>query len=245
MAVGEVGIPALHSAVLKPDLFSKTTLENNLISWGAIFSENKSFNQLVNVVHGALKYYDLPDLVQILGDKIVIKDPFDASGVSLEMKEGKQKYSDEPVYEGLAGILYGRINYTNPEYPDPVQDLDLSWDNKMQKRGRDWASQLFGYLISPFDGEVEITLNSNQKIEISIGGILEETLDYNTLSKTFRIVLNKDEALPLHINYSQDGVDKSYMKITWNKPGKPPEVITSEHLRYSPAQKFIMENDWK
>ena len=92
---------------------------------------------------------------------------------------------------------------------------------------------------------MEITIYSNQKVELELGDILNETLDYNSEKKTIKASLEMGETYPLKIKYSQDGVDESHMKITLNWAGEPEETISSEYLRYSPAQKFKMENDWK
>lgn len=245
IAYGEVGVPALHAAFLKTELFTQIKLVNTLASWVDVIENKKSFNQLTNVVNGALKYYDLPDLVSLLEGKVEIKDPFDASGVICGKDPVDIKLSEEPKYPGLAGILYGRINFTNPEYPDPLEDLNCEWNNKIQRRGRDWAAKWFGSIISPFDGEVEINVSSNQSVEIELGDLLKENLGYNTEKKSYRIKLVKGKLYPFRISFSQDGVDLSYMKVTWNKVGEKEEVISSEYLRFSPKEKFKMENDWK
>ncbi len=67
IADGEVGVPALHAAFLNPELFTHIDISNTLESWRDVIKSEKSFDQLVNVVNGALKYYDLPDLVKFLG----------------------------------------------------------------------------------------------------------------------------------------------------------------------------------
>ncbi len=245
IAVGEVGVPALHAAFLKPDKFTGVRLINTLVSWENVIETEISFNQLSNAVHGALKYYDLPDLVRLLGDKVVIRDPYDATGLAFGKKSSEYKLSDEPDIKGLAGILYGKINFSNPESPDPIDSLNCVWHNKIQKRGRDWAAKWFGYLYSPYDGEVQISIYSNQKVKFALGEIINETLEYDIPQKIIKVHLDKGKFYPLRIEYSQDGVIESYMKITWHKIGEPEKVISSGFLHYSPAQKFRMENDWK
>jgi hypothetical protein len=38
-------------------------------------------NQQINTVHGAMRFYDLPDLVALLpADKLVLHEPVDAAG---------------------------------------------------------------------------------------------------------------------------------------------------------------------
>jgi len=78
MAVGNVGVPALHAAALEPDLFASVKLTRTLVSWSNVIHSRITKNQLVNAVHGTLKVYDLPDLAAALGDKLEIDRPVDA-----------------------------------------------------------------------------------------------------------------------------------------------------------------------
>ena len=80
IAVGNVGIPALHAAALEPDLFNSVRLIRSLFSWSNVIESGCSFNQQVNAVHGALTLYDLPNLAKTLGDKLNIEQPLDALG---------------------------------------------------------------------------------------------------------------------------------------------------------------------
>ncbi len=245
MAFGEVGVPALHAVFLQPDLFARAKLSNSLVSWSEVVKKENSINQLVNAVHGALKYYDLPDLVEKLEGHIVIDEPLDATGFPFGKEKDNLKLSTKPKYSGLAGILYGRVDFSNPESPDPIDSLNCSWDNTVQKRGRDWASRWFGSLLSPYDGEVEITVYSNQKVELKINEDLYGILDYSKNKNKFTIYLSNGKFYPIDLKFIQDGVDKSFMKITWNKKGETERVINSDFLFYSPAQKFLMDNEWK
>lgn len=79
ISVGRTGPPALHAAALEPGLFASVTLKNSLISWANVVHTPQSKNQFVNLVHGALRVYDLPDLVGTLpGESRIIK-PMNAS----------------------------------------------------------------------------------------------------------------------------------------------------------------------
>jgi len=79
--VGDAGIPVLHALALEPQLFSSSTLRRSLNSWASVVQTPLSKNQLLNVVHGALTVYDLPDLVATLpSDKLKIEDPVNAKG---------------------------------------------------------------------------------------------------------------------------------------------------------------------
>jgi hypothetical protein len=71
VAVGNVGIAALHAAALEPDLFASVTLQDAPESWSNVVGHPAPSGRLTTTIHGALRGYDLPELVQLLGeDKI-------------------------------------------------------------------------------------------------------------------------------------------------------------------------------
>lgn len=74
VGVGEAGVPALHAAALEPTRFASLTLEETLPSWNEIVGDSKPVNQLINAVHGALRVYDLPDLLRLCGKLKVTVD---------------------------------------------------------------------------------------------------------------------------------------------------------------------------
>jgi len=80
VAIGHVGIPALHAAALEPDIFNSVRLIHPLVSWSNVVQRGKSQDQLVNTVHGALTVYDLPNLAATLEDKLIIEEPLNALG---------------------------------------------------------------------------------------------------------------------------------------------------------------------
>jgi len=80
VAVGNVGVPALHAAALEPQLFAAVRLSRTLASWSSVARGKQTRNQLVNAVHGALETYDLPNLTGMLGDKLTLDRPADPLG---------------------------------------------------------------------------------------------------------------------------------------------------------------------
>lgn len=81
IAIGEAAIPALHAAALKPDRFSKIALRGMIPSWESLVSAPETHDQTVNLVHGALRHYDLPDLVELAGrEKVAVEAPVDGMG---------------------------------------------------------------------------------------------------------------------------------------------------------------------
>ncbi len=82
VAIGETGPAALHTMVLEPDRFSSLTLKKSLNSWKSIVRSQLTVDALNNVVHGALKYYDLPDIVSLVdSNRVIIQNPVDAQGM--------------------------------------------------------------------------------------------------------------------------------------------------------------------
>ncbi len=71
LAVGYTSVPALHAAAFAPDLFASVTLREPLAAWSPVVGQPVPAGQLTSTVHGALKTYDLPDLMRIVGpDKL-------------------------------------------------------------------------------------------------------------------------------------------------------------------------------
>lgn len=80
IAVGEAAVPALHAAALQTEGFRTVTLRRMPVSWEEVVRAPETFDQAVNVVHGALRHYDLPDLAAMLDSKrLTIAEPADVS----------------------------------------------------------------------------------------------------------------------------------------------------------------------
>jgi len=76
VAIGELGPPALHAVALEPDVFGVLTLRRCIESWATVVRNPELTGQLANAIHGALKTYDLPDLVRSLPvGRVVIEEP--------------------------------------------------------------------------------------------------------------------------------------------------------------------------
>ena len=84
IAVGNVGVPALHAAALEPNLFQHVALWRSLVSWSNVVHNRLNKSLTTHLVHGALVHYDLPDLATTLDGKIVIEQPVNAVGAVLQ-----------------------------------------------------------------------------------------------------------------------------------------------------------------
>nr|AOE10910.1 conserved hypothetical protein [uncultured bacterium] len=67
IGVGEAAIPGLHAAALNQGRVSSLTLTGMIRSWEEVVQQPEHHNQLVNAVHGVLRHYDLPDLIELVG----------------------------------------------------------------------------------------------------------------------------------------------------------------------------------
>jgi hypothetical protein len=85
VSIGHVGIPALHAAALEPARFASVRIEDCLISWTNTVELGIIRNQLHNVVHGALHWYDLPDLARLAGENTTVVSPVDAMGRPMDI----------------------------------------------------------------------------------------------------------------------------------------------------------------
>jgi cephalosporin-C deacetylase-like acetyl esterase len=93
VGVGSAGPIALHAAALDRRIKS-VRLEKSLVSWSAVVKTPISINQLTNVVPGALKVYDLPDLAAAVAPRhLTIADAVDAAGNAVAEAELEQAYA--------------------------------------------------------------------------------------------------------------------------------------------------------
>ncbi|MFN4257929.1 MAG: alpha/beta hydrolase family protein [Gemmataceae bacterium] len=78
VGVGVAGPVALHAAFLEPRI-QQLTLDGSLLSWSNVVRTPISYDQLSNVVPGALAVYDLPDLAARLAPRpLTIRSTVDA-----------------------------------------------------------------------------------------------------------------------------------------------------------------------
>lgn len=89
---GPAGVVVLHAAALSSQV-KAVTLDGVLVSWDNVVRTPISHNQLANVVPGALKVYDLPDLCASLAPRpLTIRNPVDAAGKPLSKEAAEEAY---------------------------------------------------------------------------------------------------------------------------------------------------------
>jgi hypothetical protein len=76
VAIGNIGIPALHAAALEPAMFRGVRIRGMIPSWASIVHKQKCSPALMaSIIHGALRHFDLPNLETVLGKKLTIEQP--------------------------------------------------------------------------------------------------------------------------------------------------------------------------
>ena len=76
VAIGEATVPALHAAALEPQLFAAAHLKDSMQPWAEIARGGEAAGQLTSAVHGALEFYDWPDLRRLCaGAEVTFEAP--------------------------------------------------------------------------------------------------------------------------------------------------------------------------
>src|SRR5262249_13956855 len=89
---GSASPVVLHAAMMN-DRVKSVTIDGGLVSWENVVRTPIHNNQLVNVVPGALKVYDLPDLAAAITPRsLTIRNPVDAAGKPLTKAEAEEAY---------------------------------------------------------------------------------------------------------------------------------------------------------
>jgi len=83
VGVEDAAIPALHAAAVAPTPFANVRISRAIDSWQRVLEAPVPRRQLEATVHGALRVYDLPDLVALAG-RVEIVEPVDAAGARID-----------------------------------------------------------------------------------------------------------------------------------------------------------------
>ncbi|MFW6099882.1 MAG: alpha/beta hydrolase family protein [Bacteroidota bacterium] len=79
IAIGKAGPPALHAVALEEDIFHSVNIKKSLQSWADVVNTPVPEDILDNIVHGALRVYDLPDLVSVVEKpEVNVEEPVNA-----------------------------------------------------------------------------------------------------------------------------------------------------------------------
>lgn len=93
VGIGTAGPIALHAAALSPHI-KQVMIDRSVISWAAVVRTPINYNQLTNVVPGALRHYDLPDLAAALAPRpLTIRGPVDPTHKPVALAEVEKSYA--------------------------------------------------------------------------------------------------------------------------------------------------------
>jgi cephalosporin-C deacetylase-like acetyl esterase len=113
IGVGTAGPVALHAAALDPRIKS-VVVERSIVSWSAVATAPLNKDQLTNVVPGALRVYDLPELAaQMAPRRLAVRGPVDPMGRAISQAELEEAYAPcRATYQRLkaAGRLLLQVN---------------------------------------------------------------------------------------------------------------------------------------
>lgn len=69
---GHVGVPALHAMALAPTYFGKAEIRDTVSSWSEVVEMPLASHQQSNLVFGALRHYDLPNLAATISPERLV-----------------------------------------------------------------------------------------------------------------------------------------------------------------------------
>jgi len=84
---------ALHAAALEPKIESVVT-DGGVVSWSAVVRSPINYDQLTNVVPGALKVYDLPDLATLIAPRRLQIRAVNPQGGTMKNADVRAAYAD-------------------------------------------------------------------------------------------------------------------------------------------------------
>jgi dienelactone hydrolase len=154
LAVGRVGVAALHAAAIESERYDHLTLRRTLASWIDIVRSRTPHDQGANTVYGALTKYDLPDLVRSLPvDRVTVEAPYRPDEAAAE-----PRYADYLTYEqAMAGWIQVFDGQTA-----------FGWRDAVLGRGPNHATLLEGTTTSTFS-DFELRVRASADGELKIG----------------------------------------------------------------------------
>lgn len=150
------------------------------------------------------------------------------------VKHGPEFY--QPNLSGLAGILYGKPLFIDPETFNQTQSIDFNWDND-NEIGKNWSYKWSGFLKAPIDGKTKIIISSDREVQLKIENRFIK-LNAEGFDKIVEeIQFTKDQFYAIEILYDHNGTAGGFVKLKWSWDNHPAEVIPKDYLFHSGAQR--------
>jgi len=223
MTFGDVGVPALHVAFAEPDCFHQVILEGMIKSWDGVVRADRTYGQFMQVVHGALRTYDLPDLATALGSKLTQPSPVSELGLDGDHNAPIVPGDLAPTQPGLIGLLYNSPRFQNPQTVDKLPGSDVNWNTKRDGRGGDWAAQWSGFLVPDVTGEINLALETSEEATLMLNDREAARADAKNPRATTVIYLQAGHAVPCAIRFVQPRRETnpddytSTLRLLWRK----------------------------
>ncbi len=247
IAIGGVGVPALHAAFVEPARFHHVTIEQAITSWDEVVRADRTYGQLMNVVHGALRTYDLPDLAAILGDKLTIRHPVSALGLEPKSAEAPGAADLAPARENLVGLYFGSPGFTNPQTVEELPGPVVEWNTLRDRRGQDWSAHWSGFLVPSVSGQLEFALEASEEAAVVVAGRTIAQTRETSRRATGAIHATAGEPLPCEIRFEQARrADRpedytSFLRLSWRSAAGEWAPVPASWLRHSREQQRTAE----
>jgi hypothetical protein len=243
VAMGSVGVPALHAAFCEPESIRRLTLDGTIASWDAVVRADRTFGQLMNTVHGALKTYDLPDLIAALGTAVEVRSAAGPTGVT----PNQITLSPEdrlPERPGLSGVRFGSPNFVNVQAVDAIRSGEEKWD---ASRGHDWSARWIGFLVPGITGTIAFSVETNEEATIHIGDRASISASAGSRAESVPLSVVTGQPLPFTVEFNKPRraaeLDDhlTSLRILWKNDQGEWQPVPAEWLRHSRAQDINAE----
>jgi pimeloyl-ACP methyl ester carboxylesterase len=243
VAVGGVGVPALHAAFSQPESFRRVMLDQVLTSWDEVVRADRTYGQLMTVVFGALTTYDLPDLVAALGPAVTVRNPAGVTGV---VRDPAPPSADDllPSRPGLVGVIFGSPGFINPQSTDQLRQGTASWGTDL---GHDWSARWAGSLVPGVSGQITLAVETNEEVAVRLGDRVVLAAAQTEAPVTAVVTVAAGQAVPFGVDFikpRREGELRdhvSILRLLWRQSGGPWQALPAEWIRHSRAEENAAE----
>lgn len=243
VAIGSVGVPALHAAFCEPQAIGHVSVEGTLASWDSVVRAESTFGQLMNTVHGALTTYDLPDLVAALGSTATIQSPAGPSGITPD--QIKLSPADHlPSRSGLTGVRFGSPGFVNVRAVSELRNGSETWDTS---HGQDWSAQWTGFIVPSVTTTTSFAVETNEEAVVRIGTSVTIEALPGSRGMVDGIAITAGNAIGLEVDMNKPRRESelddhvSVLRILWKNDRGEWKPVPEDWMRHSRAQRLKAE----
>lgn len=133
---------------------------------------------------------------------------------------------------GLAGAQFDDEGFTEIDGdPNILYRLDQNW---AANQGNDWRAAWFGFIEGPATGEITLSAEFEDGLEIEIGDsvVIDSVASKLRNSATGTVRMVKGEKLPITVKFATYN-SKALLRVSWQWAGSEIEVIPAEALSFT------------